>query len=87
MVGAVVLDAQGQIVGQGWHQGPGTPHAEVIALDQAGESSRRDALRHLGALLAPRPDATLRRPGDAVRASAVSSPRWATPILWSTARL
>lgn len=44
MVGAVVLDAQGQIVGQGWHQGPGTPHAEVIALDQAGDQARGGTL-------------------------------------------
>lgn len=36
MVGAIVVDSQGELVGQGWHQGPGTPHAEVVALDQAG---------------------------------------------------
>jgi diaminohydroxyphosphoribosylaminopyrimidine deaminase/5-amino-6-(5-phosphoribosylamino)uracil reductase len=35
LVGAVVV-AGGEIVGEGWHEGPGTPHAEVIALRQAG---------------------------------------------------
>lgn len=36
MVGAVVV-ADGRIVGQGWHEGPGAPHAEVVALGQAGD--------------------------------------------------
>jgi diaminohydroxyphosphoribosylaminopyrimidine deaminase / 5-amino-6-(5-phosphoribosylamino)uracil reductase len=31
-VGAVVLSATGEIVGEGWHRGAGTPHAEVAAL-------------------------------------------------------
>ena len=44
MVGAVVVDDQGDVVGQGWHQGPGSPHAEVIALDQAGERARGGTL-------------------------------------------
>jgi diaminohydroxyphosphoribosylaminopyrimidine deaminase/5-amino-6-(5-phosphoribosylamino)uracil reductase len=39
MVGAVVV-AGGQIVGEGWHEGPGTPHAEVNALLAAGEDAR-----------------------------------------------
>ena len=39
MVGAViVLDEE--LVGEGWHEGPGTPHAEVMALAQAGERAR-----------------------------------------------
>jgi diaminohydroxyphosphoribosylaminopyrimidine deaminase / 5-amino-6-(5-phosphoribosylamino)uracil reductase len=33
-VGAVVV--RGGIVGEGWHEGPGTPHAEVAALRDAG---------------------------------------------------
>jgi diaminohydroxyphosphoribosylaminopyrimidine deaminase/5-amino-6-(5-phosphoribosylamino)uracil reductase len=36
-VGAVVLRADGEIVGTGAHRdGPGHPHAEVVALEQAG---------------------------------------------------
>jgi diaminohydroxyphosphoribosylaminopyrimidine deaminase / 5-amino-6-(5-phosphoribosylamino)uracil reductase len=31
-VGAVILDPEGQIVSEGWHQGAGTDHAEVMAL-------------------------------------------------------
>ena len=40
MVGAVVVSAEGVVVGQGWHQRAGTPHAETHALDEAGERSR-----------------------------------------------
>lgn len=39
-VGCVVLDSGGEVVGEGWHHGAGTPHAEVIALDQAGGRAR-----------------------------------------------
>ncbi|MDE0234628.1 MAG: bifunctional diaminohydroxyphosphoribosylaminopyrimidine deaminase/5-amino-6-(5-phosphoribosylamino)uracil reductase RibD [bacterium] len=35
-VGALVMDSGGQLVGTGVHQGPGTPHAETLALDEAG---------------------------------------------------
>ena len=35
-VGAVVV-SEGNIVGEGFHRGPGTPHAEVSALAEAGE--------------------------------------------------
>jgi len=36
MVGCVVLDASGQLVGEGFHAQAGLPHAEVGALRQAG---------------------------------------------------
>ena len=36
MVGCVILNAQGDIVGEGWHQEFGGPHAEVNALLEAG---------------------------------------------------
>ncbi len=39
MVGAVVVK-NGTIVGQGWHKAYGGPHAEVNAIDDAGENAR-----------------------------------------------
>jgi diaminohydroxyphosphoribosylaminopyrimidine deaminase/5-amino-6-(5-phosphoribosylamino)uracil reductase len=36
MVGAVLV-RDGQVVGRGWHRGPGTPHAEVAAIADAAE--------------------------------------------------
>src|SRR5260370_25014887 len=36
MVGALVVDAAGVIVGRGAHRITGGPHAEVIALEDAG---------------------------------------------------
>jgi diaminohydroxyphosphoribosylaminopyrimidine deaminase / 5-amino-6-(5-phosphoribosylamino)uracil reductase len=40
MVGAVVVDDQGQVVGEGWHERFGGPHAEVNALASAGEAAQ-----------------------------------------------
>ncbi len=34
-VGAVLLDRDGTTIGEGWHRGAGTPHAEVAALADA----------------------------------------------------
>ena len=39
-VGAVVLDAAGGVVGRGYHRGAGFPHAEVVALAEAGSAAR-----------------------------------------------
>lgn len=39
-VGAVVLDAAGVVVGEGATRPPGGPHAEVVALQQAGARAR-----------------------------------------------
>jgi diaminohydroxyphosphoribosylaminopyrimidine deaminase/5-amino-6-(5-phosphoribosylamino)uracil reductase len=39
VVGAVVV-RNGEIVGEGWHERPGGPHAEVVALQEAGERAR-----------------------------------------------
>jgi diaminohydroxyphosphoribosylaminopyrimidine deaminase/5-amino-6-(5-phosphoribosylamino)uracil reductase len=36
-VGALVLDSGGLLVGRGVHAGPGSPHAEVLALEEAGD--------------------------------------------------
>ncbi len=44
MVGAVVADAAGAVVGTGWHAGPGTPHAEILALGEAGPRARGGTL-------------------------------------------
>ena len=40
VVGCVVLDARRRVVGEGWHQRAGGPHAEVRALADAGARAR-----------------------------------------------
>lgn len=40
MVGAVIVDRQGAVVGRGYHERAGSDHAEVIALAEAGEAAR-----------------------------------------------
>jgi len=44
LVGAVVLDGAGSLVGEGFHARAGTPHAEVHALAQAGERAKGGTL-------------------------------------------
>ena len=44
MVGALVLDATGEVVGRGWHRKYGEAHAEVNALAAAGERARGGTL-------------------------------------------
>ncbi len=39
LVGAVIVK-DGQIIGEGYHKGPGTPHAEKVALELAGEKAQ-----------------------------------------------
>jgi diaminohydroxyphosphoribosylaminopyrimidine deaminase / 5-amino-6-(5-phosphoribosylamino)uracil reductase len=39
VVGAVV-ERGGEVVGEGWHERAGGPHAEVVALERAGERAR-----------------------------------------------
>lgn len=43
-VGAVVLDAAGEVVGEGATEAPGGRHAEVVALDAAGDRARGGTL-------------------------------------------
>ncbi|MFI6319227.1 bifunctional diaminohydroxyphosphoribosylaminopyrimidine deaminase/5-amino-6-(5-phosphoribosylamino)uracil reductase RibD [Nonomuraea sp. NPDC050556] len=40
VVGCVVLDASGEVAGEGFHAFAGGPHAEVVALAAAGERAR-----------------------------------------------
>jgi diaminohydroxyphosphoribosylaminopyrimidine deaminase/5-amino-6-(5-phosphoribosylamino)uracil reductase len=39
VVGAVVV-SEGEVVGEGWHERAGDAHAEVVALEEAGERAR-----------------------------------------------
>src|SRR5438132_7377470 len=39
VVGALVV-SDGRVVGEGWHEGPGTPHGEAAALAAAGRDAR-----------------------------------------------
>ncbi len=43
MVGAVVVK-RGKVIARGWHRKAGDPHAEVIALDRAGDAARGGTL-------------------------------------------
>jgi|HigsolmetaAR206D_1030411.scaffolds.fasta_scaffold00824_10 diaminohydroxyphosphoribosylaminopyrimidine deaminase/5-amino-6-(5-phosphoribosylamino)uracil reductase len=40
LVGCVLLDSRGEIAGEGFHAYAGGPHAEIVALAQAGERAR-----------------------------------------------
>ena len=40
VVGAVIVSSDGAVVGEGWHERRGQPHAEVLALRAAGERAR-----------------------------------------------
>jgi diaminohydroxyphosphoribosylaminopyrimidine deaminase/5-amino-6-(5-phosphoribosylamino)uracil reductase len=44
MVGAIVLDSNGNLAGEGWHQNYGGPHAEIHALAAAGERAKGGTL-------------------------------------------
>ncbi|MDP8955427.1 MAG: bifunctional diaminohydroxyphosphoribosylaminopyrimidine deaminase/5-amino-6-(5-phosphoribosylamino)uracil reductase RibD [Actinomycetota bacterium] len=39
LVGALLVNG-GEVVGEGWHEGPGSPHAEMAAIAGAGEAAR-----------------------------------------------
>ncbi|WP_327026728.1 bifunctional diaminohydroxyphosphoribosylaminopyrimidine deaminase/5-amino-6-(5-phosphoribosylamino)uracil reductase RibD [Micromonospora sp. NBC_01739] len=40
VVGCVLLDADGEVVGEGFHAYAGGPHAEIVALAQAGDRAK-----------------------------------------------
>jgi len=44
LVGAIVLDKNGNPVGKGYHEKAGSPHAECVALDKAGVLSKGGTL-------------------------------------------
>ena len=44
MVGAIVLDSTGRVAGLGWHRKAGGAHAEIEALDAAGDAARGGTL-------------------------------------------
>ena len=44
LVGAIVLDSAGEAAGRGWHRRAGEPHAEALALEEAGGRARGGAL-------------------------------------------
>ena len=44
LVGAVVVSTDGRVLGEGWHEGPGTAHAEVVALAEAGRGAQGSIL-------------------------------------------
>ena len=60
-VGCVIVQ-QGRIVGRGWTQPGGRPHAETRALAQAGQG--RYGLCHAGTMRSSRQNAALRRGAD-----------------------
>ena len=41
LVGAVIVDADGHIVGSGWHENFGGPHAEVNAFNRVNAEDKR----------------------------------------------
>ena len=44
-VGAVIVNEHGRVIGRGWHQKAGGPHAEIIAIEKAAETHGRAALK------------------------------------------
>lgn len=44
MVGCVILDKDGRLIARGYHAKAGTPHAEAVALQKAGERARGGTL-------------------------------------------
>lgn len=63
VVGCVLLDAAGFTVGEGWHARAGGPHAEVVALGNAGDQARGAT-----AVVTLEPCARTGRTGPCVRA-------------------
>src|SRR5947199_180091 len=61
-VGCVIVSREGRVVGRGWTAAGGRPHAETIALAQAGEAARwitGEQARRFAHLLRAQHDAVL----------------------------
>lgn len=43
-VGALVVSSSGNVIGRGFHEGPGLAHAEVSALEEAGQAAKNGTL-------------------------------------------
>ncbi len=72
--------ATAQVVGEGWHERAGGPHAEIVALQAARRRrARRHRLRHPRALLARRAHAAMRARARARGRLARWSSGWPTP--------
>ena len=85
VVGAVVV-AGDEVVGEGWHERAGGPHAEVVALEAAGERARGATLYvTLEPCAALRAHAALRRRDRSPPGSPASSSAHRTPIRRRTA--
>lgn len=54
-VGAVILDEDLNIIAEGWHQGAGTPHAEVMALSNLASSFGDNPPKNLTAVVTLEP--------------------------------
>ena len=64
-VGCVILDREGALAGEGWHEYDRLDHAEVVAIRNAGTRAQgRDGLCHPGALQPHWPDWTLHGGAD-----------------------
>ncbi|MFC5337592.1 bifunctional diaminohydroxyphosphoribosylaminopyrimidine deaminase/5-amino-6-(5-phosphoribosylamino)uracil reductase RibD [Leucobacter denitrificans] len=44
-VGCVILGPQGEFVAEGWHEGAGTPHAEIAAMQHLSDEHLAEARR------------------------------------------
>ena len=66
-VGCVILAPDGSQVSSGAHEGAGTPHAEVVALQAAGAAARGDRCSHPRALFAHGQDWSLYRGASGCR--------------------
>ncbi|RMI05119.1 bifunctional diaminohydroxyphosphoribosylaminopyrimidine deaminase/5-amino-6-(5-phosphoribosylamino)uracil reductase RibD [Cellulomonas triticagri] len=67
-VGCVLLAPDGRVLGEGWHQGAGTPHAEVAALTDARVRAGEAALHGATAVVTLEPCAHTGRTGPCSRA-------------------
>ncbi|MBF4573025.1 bifunctional diaminohydroxyphosphoribosylaminopyrimidine deaminase/5-amino-6-(5-phosphoribosylamino)uracil reductase RibD [Herbiconiux sp. VKM Ac-1786] len=54
-VGCVLLSPTGEVLGEGWHRGAGTPHAEVAALASAAREHGPEAARGATAVVTLEP--------------------------------